>query len=275
MARVELAGKPILITGASSGIGRATAIACANAGMAVFATARRADKLETLVDEIERAGGRAASRALDVDNPEACAQCVQACVERMGGVYAVFANAGFGREGAAHEVTTEQVRALFETNLFGSLHIIRPALGHMLDARSGHVLWCSSCLALLPTPYYSAYSASKAAQHHFGRAMRVELRGTGVHSTTVHPIGTKTEFFETTNRISGGAKLFRVDRDRFMQPAERVARGVVGALRRPKPEVWTSFPARVAFNMVGRFPRTADALLVRAKHRRFGEAQEP
>lgn len=275
MARIDLTGKPILITGASSGIGKATALACARAGMPVLAAARRADRLDALVGEIESAGGRAESVALDVNDADACAEAVSRCVETFGSIYAVFANAGFGIEGGAFDLTEDQTRGIFETNFFGSMHIIRPALARMRSQRAGHVLWCSSCLSILPTPYYAAYSASKAAQHHYGRAMRVELLGTGIHSTTVHPVGTKTEFFDTADKHSGGAKLFDKAEERLMQPPERVAKAIVRALRKPRAEVWTSIPARYGMSIVGRCPRLADMVFTRMKHKRLAEAREP
>jgi short-subunit dehydrogenase len=275
VARIELTDKPILITGAISGIGKATALACAGAGMPVLAAARRTDRLDALVSEIESAGGRAASVTLDVNDAGACEDAVSQCVALFGSIYGVFANAGFGVEGAAFDLTEAQTREIFETNFFGSMNIIRPALSQMRSQNAGHILWCSSCLSILPTPYYAAYSATKAAQHHYGRAMRVELRGTGIQSTTVHPVGTKTEFFDTADKLSGGAKLFDKAEERFMQPPERVAKAIVRALRKPRAEVWTSTPAKYGMSIVGRCPWIADRVFARMKHRRLAEAREP
>src|SRR6187549_2932574 len=102
MARIELRGKPIAITGASSGIGRATAIACARAGMPVAAAARREDRLEGLVEEINRAGGRAIAVRTDVTDAGDCERLIAGTVEAFGSVYAVYANTGYGMEKAVH-----------------------------------------------------------------------------------------------------------------------------------------------------------------------------
>ena len=272
MPPIDLKAKPIVITGASSGIGRATAVACAQAGMPVVVSARREGMLAEVVEEIRVGGGRAEAVAGDVSDPEDCRRAVARCVEAFGSVYAVFANAGYGLERAAHEISDEELRAIFEVNFFGTMNTIRAALPHMLAARSGHVLICSSSIAQIMIPRYAAYTATKAAQHHFGRSMRMELRPMGVHVTTVHPVGTKTEFFDTAHERSGGATLFDREGGRFMQTSEVVARGVVRALRKPRAEVWTSLPAQAAIRLSGLSPRLAEFVISRAAGRRARRA---
>ncbi len=256
MATRDLRGKPIVITGASSGIGRATAIECARAGMPVAVGARREDRLRALVDEITREGGRAIAVRVDVDRPEECAALVERAGAEFGGVYAVFANAGYGIDRPIGAMTDAEMRAIFETNFFGTLSTIRPALSRMLAARAGHVLICTSCVAKVGVPFHGAYSATKAAQDHIGRALRIELRGSGVDVSTVHPVATDTEFFD---RPPGeGESMPAVVPRRFMQPPRRVARAVVRCLRRPRPEVWTSRTTRFAFALMTAFPRLGD-----------------
>lgn len=268
MPPTDLTGRPIVVTGASSGIGAATAVACAQAGMPVVVTARRAEKLDAVVERIRSLGGRAEAVAGDVADPEDCARAVARCVEAFGSVYSVFANAGYGLERPAHEVTDEELRAIFEVNFFGTMNTIRPALPHMIAARSGHVLICSSSIALIMIPRYAPYTATKAAQHHFGRAMRMELAPKGIRVSTVHPVGTRTEFFDTAHERSGGATLLDRRPGRFMQPPEVVARAVVRALRRPRPEVWTSVPARLAIQFSALSPRLTEAVVSRLARRR-------
>ncbi len=269
MPKVDLADKPICITGASSGIGRATALACANAGMPVVAAARREDKLNTLVDEIRTAGGRAEAVATDVTNDDDCAAMVEKCLDSFGSIYAVYANAGYGYEAAHHDSTPEQVRDIFETNVFGTLNAIDAALPHLLDKGSGHILVCSSCLSALPTPYYGAYSATKSAQHHLASAMRFELRPRNIHVSTVHPVGTKTEFFDEAAKRSETTRFLSSTDGPFMQPPERVANAIVRALRRPKPEVWTSHTARILFTLSALTPKTRDRALRLAARKRL------
>lgn len=263
MAR-ELNGLPIAITGASSGIGAATALECARAGMPVAVAARRADRLEALVQQIVREGGRAIAVPMDVDRAEDNERLVARTAETFGSVYAVFANAGYGFEGTMLDTPEQDLRAIFETNYFASITLARAALPHMRRAGRGHILMCSSCLALLPMPWYGHYSATKSAQHHAARAMDVELRDVGIRVSSVHPVGTRTEFFDTAAARTPGGKTSLLDRSTsgmFMQPPERVARAVVRCLRRPRPEVWTSLPARLGFLLAGMMPGATNRIL--------------
>ncbi len=263
---MDLAGLSIAITGASSGIGRATAIACAAAGMPVAVGARRLDRLESLVAEIKAAGGRAIALETDVDKPEDCRRLIDATAGAFGSIYAVFANAGYGLEKPIHETPDAELRAIFETNFWGTINTIRPALERMLPAHGGHILVCSSCLSKLGMPFHGHYSATKAAQDHIARAMRAELRGTGVHVSSVHPIGTSTELFDRSAERSGSVRAIRTPM--FMrQPPERVARAVVRCLRRPRGEVWTSIPMRLAFAAATAFPGMTDFALGRMTDR--------
>ena len=260
MPKIDLQSKPIAITGASSGIGAATAIACSRAGMPVVLGARRLDKLEAVADMIRAEGGRAVAVRCDVTSEADNAALINTATESFGSIYSVFANAGAGLEKPLIETTDAELRDLFEVNFFSTMHTIRAALPHMIEARRGHILVCSSCVARFPLPYNGAYSATKAAQHHIGRAMNVELSTSGIPVSTVHPIGTRTEFFDTTKDRSGTGAVSMPEHspDRFMQDASVVARAVVKCLRRPRPEVWTSLFVRMGMGVAGFIPRTAD-----------------
>ena len=268
---IDLRGKPIAITGASSGIGRAAAVACAGAGMPVALAARRVEKLRTAVDEITRAGGRAIAVPTDVDRPEDCRALVDRTVTEFGSIHAVFANAGYGFEKPMHRTSDAEVRAIFETNFFGTLSTIRPALERMLAAGSGHILVCSRCLSKVGIPFLGPYSATKAAQDHIARAMRGELAGSGIAVSSVHPIGTRTEFFEQVGVRSGPDEGSLHTPELFMQPPERVARAIVRRLRSGRGgEVWTSNTVRLTFAFLNAFPSLGDWVIARyaAKQRR-------
>lgn len=277
MGAIDLAGKPIAIAGASSGIGAATAIACARAGMPVALGARREDKLRDLVARIIGEGGKAISVGMDVTKPADCERLVSACVGAFGSIYSVYANAGYGEEMAIAEASDEKVRAMFETNFFGTLNVVRAALPHLLKNPTGggrgergvrgHVLICSSCLGKMPVAYYGVYSATKAAQHHIARAMNLELKSQGVRVSSVHPIGTRTEFFGIMQERAGEKPLMSLHTpDAMMQSAECVAERTVACLRRPKPEVWTGLKGnliRYSMAIGGLFPRLTDWSLER------------
>ncbi|MDX2114117.1 MAG: SDR family NAD(P)-dependent oxidoreductase [Planctomycetota bacterium] len=247
-----------MITGASSGIGLATARACARVGMPVVLVARRAERLRAAADEIVRAGGRASVFEGDVADESVSRRAVDRCADEFGSVYAVFANAGYGVECPVEEMSDADVRRMFEVNFFSSLTLARAGLEHMRRAREGHILMCSSCLAKFAIPYFGVYSATKAAQNHIARAMALELEPDGISVSSVHPVGTRTEFFETTQRLSGDAPLVKHSSDFFMQTPERVAGAIVKCLQRPRPEVWTSLGVRLGMAVCVAFPSLGD-----------------
>lgn len=271
MPRVRLHGRPIAITGASSGIGAATATACARAGMPVALFARRADKLEALRDAIERTGGTAISVVGDTANPADCRRLLDDTERALGPLYAVFANAGYGQETPCHAMGEDDIRRMFDVNFFGSLNVVRPAVARFKARGAGHAIMCSSCLSKISIPFYGTYSATKAAQDHFGRAMRLELRRTGVHVSTVHPIGTRTEFFERAHERSGSLRIADRSNTRLLQPPERVARAVVKCLARPRGEVWTSTPTRLALALACAFPALTDRALASMTDKRLAQ----
>ena len=264
MPKTSLQGKPICITGASSGIGAATAIACARAGMPVVLAARRTDRLEALADQIRASGGQALPIACDVTDPDACRAMVDACIAQFGSIFSVFANAGYGFIQPFHKSTDDEWRGIFETNLWGTTNAIRAALPHLLHARSGHILICSSCLARFAIPNYGHYCATKAAQAQLATSMRHELRPLGVHVSSVHPVGTATEFFEVSQAIGGRPDPVIQQTRRFIQPPERVAKAIVRCLQRPRPEVWTSLPMRAIAAGITLCPTWADWAMRRA-----------
>jgi short-subunit dehydrogenase len=262
---IDLRGKPICITGASSGIGLATALACAKAGMPVVLAARRIERLNTLASQITATGGKAVAIEVDVRDTDACARMIDLCAGSFGSVYSVFANAGYGLEKPVLAMSDAELRDIFETNFFGTLNTIRPAIPRMIEARSGHIVVCSSCLSRMSIPYFSAYSATKSAQHHLSRAMNLELEGQGIRVSSVHPIGTKTEFFDAAARNSGGDghELVQHTAQWFLQTPERVARAIVRRLRRPAPEIWTSQATRLGMTFAEAMPRLTDLFLRR------------
>ncbi|MFT5424539.1 MAG: short-subunit dehydrogenase [Phycisphaerales bacterium] len=271
---INLAGKPIVITGASSGIGASTALACAVAGMPVAIMARRADRLEavaTHIREVDFPGSAQAAPVLthvgDVNSPDDCLALLDRAEAEFGPVYAAFANAGYGQVRPTWDMPIDEVRAMFETNLYGSLNLLRPALDRFAERGVGHALLCSSCLSKLSIPNYGCYSATKAAQDHFGRAMRIEMKPLGVAVSTVHPIGTRTEFFEIAAK--GSPEPRPLPGERRLQPPKRVADAIVRRLRRNTGgEIWTSTPAQLAFGLANVFPRLTDLALTRRANRK-------
>lgn len=205
----------------------------------------------------------------DVVDPGVSLELIGKTEEAFGALYAAIANAGYGAEFESASMPIEDIRAMFEVNFYGSMYLVQPAVAMFRERGAGHAMMVSSCLSKIGLPGYGAYCASKAAQDHFCRAMRHELRGTGVCVSSVHPVGTKTEFFEEAAKKSAGGKLrLAGSSERFMQPPERVAGAMVKCLRKPRGEVWTSRLARLGFGASVMMPGLTDWVIGRAVEKR-------
>ncbi|MBM4105659.1 MAG: SDR family NAD(P)-dependent oxidoreductase [Phycisphaerae bacterium] len=254
----DLADKSIVITGGSSGIGAATAIECARAGMDCVLVARRRDRLAEVAAEVARLGRRAELVACDIADPRSSEAILDAAERAFGGFHAVFANAGYGLERDVLATPIDEMRRMFEVNFFSGADLLQQAARRLIAAeRPGHLLMCSSCVAKFTLPRHGAYSATKAAQAMVARAMRSELAHHGIEVSTVHPVTTTTEFFEVAagedrrhlrNGIPPHVPAL------FVQKPDRIGKAVVRCLRRPHPEVWTSHVVRLVAGAFTAFP---------------------
>ncbi|MFH1747806.1 MAG: SDR family oxidoreductase [Planctomycetota bacterium] len=259
----DLTGKIIIITGASSGIGAATAVACARAGMDTVLNARRANALAETAERVRQYGRTAELVVGDVTDEGMSARLLDAATEKYGRFDVVFANAGYGFSRPMHEMDEPALRRIFEVNFFAANNLVCAAARRLLAAKQrGHLLMCSSCVAKFTMPEFAAYSATKAAQNHVCRAMRMELRRHRIHVSSVHPITTHTDFFAVSAQLSGRSPEAANPAQRvprwFLQTPEQVARAIVSCLRRPRPEVWTSTPMRIVAGLMTIFPRLMD-----------------
>lgn len=172
----------ILITGCSSGIGLYTAKALQQRGYQVFASAR---KLED-VSKLKALGLN--SIQLDVNDPASHQQALDTILKQTGGTLdALFNNAGFLLAGAIEDLKPDQIRAQFETNVFGPIALSRAVLPIMRQQGHGRIIQNSSILGLVTLPFYGAYNASKFALEGFSRTLRQELRGTSIHVSLINP----------------------------------------------------------------------------------------
>ena len=180
-----------LITGCSSGLGRALAEAVVAAGHNVVVTARDEAKLADLV---EKTPGRVLGAALDVTDPTRVAAVVQQAEERFGGVDVLVNNAGYGYRAAVEEGDDADVRALFETHFFGVVTMIKAVLPGMRARRAGSIVNVSSIGAQI-TPAGSGYNAAaKAAMEGMSGSLRGELQPLGISVTVVEPGSFRTDF---------------------------------------------------------------------------------
>jgi short-subunit dehydrogenase len=225
----------IAITGASAGIGRATALRLARDGAAVAICARRGDLLDAVAAEIIAAGGQALPVVADVTRAEAMDAFVAATIARFGRLDVMLCNAGFGIAGAIDEIAPDQMHLLMEVNYTGTYHATRAALPVFRRQGAGHVIMVSSIVGKRGVPYMGAYSATKFAQVGLAECLRAELRGTAIHVTLVFPVSTETEFFDVMSRETG-TTVTRANGPR--QSVEAVADAIARAIDRPVAELY-------------------------------------
>jgi len=233
--------KVVAITGASAGIGRATALRLARDGAAVAICARRADRLDAIASEIVAAGGHALPIVADVTSENAMTMFVAKTVERFGRLDVMMCNAGFGIYGAIDDITADQMRKLMDINYFGTFYAARAALPVFRRQGNGHVVIVSSIAGKRGVPYMGAYSATKFAQVGMAECLRSELYGTDIHVSVVCPISTATEFTDVMTRETGGGVSGSMGP---WQSVEHVADAVARAIQHPVPEVYPHFPSR-------------------------------
>lgn len=219
----------VLITGASSGIGAATARELGRRGYTVVLMARRADLLDAVAREIEGAGGHALAVAGDVTQAGDRARVLRRIDESFGRLDVLINNAGGARASLTENVREEDIRLMFDLNVIAPIELTQQALP-ALRASRGLILNVASLAAKVSTPPVGVYSATKFALAGWTEALRRELIGTGVRVTLVNPGPIRTEFADVAGLAN--AAFMQV-----MVPAERVAVAIARMVERPKREI--------------------------------------
>jgi len=230
MAKID--GSRILITGASSGIGRATSFELAKRGAMLALTARRLKALRKVSGEIKDAFPDVqAPLAIpcDVSDKEDVIRLVKECVDYLGGIDILINNAGMGVYGNAEMTTLEDFRSVMEVNFFGSVNCILEVLPHMKEIGKGLIINIASVAALHGVPYLGAYSASKAALAALSQSLRAELAKSGISIMVVYPGYTQTEFFKNEKKVGGARRPGGP-----YTPAKKVARAIIKAIENEK-----------------------------------------
>ena len=185
--------RPAVVTGASSGIGAATALALAAAGYPVALGARRTDKCEDVATAIRDAGGEAFVHALDITDADSVESFVKAASAELGDIEVLVNNAGAVGPGVIHEVESERFARELDLNVVGAHRMVHAIAPGMVDRRRGDIVFVSSDVAVRARPFMSSYAAGKWGLEGMAHAMQMELEGTGVRASIVRPGGTWSE----------------------------------------------------------------------------------
>ena len=232
--------KPVaLVTGASSGIGKAAALALVQAGFDVIGTSRNASRVAphpgvTFLD-------------LDVTSDESVSTLVRGVIERFGRIDVLVNNAGTGAAGAAEESSVAQDQRVFDINFFGLIRMTKAVLPHMRAQGRGRIINISSVLGLVPAPYMASYAATKHAIEGYSESVDHELREHGVRVLLIEPAYTRTGFDANALQPDEPLPIYAAQRqafDRVMASAmavgddpATVAKSIVAAATDPKPKL--------------------------------------
>ena len=220
---MSFAGKTVLVTGASSGIGRELVLALAGQGARVGAIARRADKLDELTATVG-AGGTIATAPANVADRDAVRTAIASLTDRLGPADLLIANAGVGLPSGADPMNVPFVETMMNVNFLGVVYAFEAVLPAMLARGSGHLVAVSSMAAYKGLPGSAGYCASKSAVNAYCEGLRIELRSRGVAVTTVCP-----GFVDTPMTANNAHPM------PFIMPADKAARRILSALPPARP----------------------------------------
>ena len=242
--------KVAIVTGASSGIGRATALVLARQGASVALAARRGDALHELAEEIKRQGGSALAVPTDVTVKEQVEQMVRVVVERWRRVDILVVNAGAYVRGLIVDLSPDEIQRSFNVNFFGSVYCIKAVLPHMLAQKEGYIVAVTSMDGKIGLPLDAPYVSAKFALTGFFEVLRQELHGSGISVTNVLPGRVDTPFVSHLEFPWISAKI----------SPEKVARAILAGIRKRKPIVITPPEARLLYYINVFAPSLSDRL---------------
>lgn len=202
-----MSGKVAVVTGASSGIGEATARKLATRGASVVLAARAEEKLAFLAREVHAAGGRALVIQTDVADRDSVKGMVGRAVAEFGAVDVLVNNAGLGLSGRVAELRPDDLRYVFDVNLLGPLNCIQEALPHM--PRGGRIINVSSVVGKRAIPKVGGYCSTKFALNALSDSLRVEVADRGITVTSVYPGTTRTSFKDNSRRTKSEKRGWR------------------------------------------------------------------
>lgn len=242
MAIRTVRGATVVITGATSGIGRETAREFARAGAHVVAAGRREERLHELVSEIEAKGGEALAVRTDVAHQAQVERLIEKAHERFGRIDTLVNNAGVGLAARFEEQPLEDFQRVMQVNFWGAVYACKAVIPRMrVQSTGGVIINVSSILGKRAMPFETAYCASKFALAGFSEALRTEVMADGIDVSTIFPGAVESEIWEAATNKTG------LDMPTLLPkfPARELARIIVHAARFPQPEIVVAFDAQV------------------------------
>ncbi|HNK63975.1 MAG TPA: SDR family oxidoreductase [Anaerolineales bacterium] len=229
---MDIKGKVVIVTGASSGIGEAAAREFGSEGAKVILAARRVDRLQALAREIEALGAETLVVQVDISKLEDIQRLIARTLERFGRIDVLVNNAGFGRLDWLENLDpVKDIQSQIDVNVMGVIQTTRQVLPIMILQRSGSIVNMCSMAGLVATPTYTIYAASKHAVHGFSEALRREVKPWGINVSLIYPGGVVTEFTEH----AGIKRKTNAHTPKFMLlTAEQVGKAVVKIARQPR-----------------------------------------
>jgi len=231
---MDIKGKVVIVTGASSGIGEATACQFGREGAKLVLAARRVDKLESLAQEILAMGSGAETFVVqaDLSKLEDIQSLIKQTLDKFGRIDVLVNNAGFGRLDWLENLDpVKDIQAQFDVNVLGVIQTTRQVLPIMIKQRSGHIINMCSMAGLVATPTYTVYAACKHAVHGFSEALRREVKPWGIDVSMIYPGGVVTEF---QSHAGIKRKTNASTPKSLLLTADQVGSAVVKLVRRPR-----------------------------------------
>ena len=246
---MDFKNKVVLITGASSGIGKQTAIEFAKLGSSIILVARRKNKLEQVENELKQFNVNTLVCACDVSKKDQVEELSKIVLQKFNSIDILVNNAGFAIYGSVLDLSIEEIESQMETNYFGMIYCTKNFLPLMLKKKSGHIVNVASVGASFSVPGVSSYCATKFAMLGFSEGLKHELYGTGVGLTVVSPIMVRTPLFEhpsftNFSKFSTGVSL----------SSETVAKTIIKASNSSRLEIVVPSVARAAIWFKQTFP---------------------
>ena len=261
--------KVAIVTGSSSGIGRAIALQLANLGAKVVLASRCTIKNEVWQDEISRMGTEAHVVHTDVTHAEQCKQLIDSTIERFGKIDYLINNAGISMRANFNETNVKVLEAVMETNFWGSVYCTKYALPHILK-RGGSIVGMSSICGTTPLPGRTGYSASKHALDGFMKSLRVENKSQKLHVMLVHPGFTRSNIRNTALDKNGmPQKENPLDESKLMS-ADHVAKEVALGIINRKKNITLGIEGKVITWLHKLLPSMAETMIYRSMRKEEG-----